>query len=171
MKRKLLPLSAALFVIAAFEGHAFGLGVQIGGHWNPDAMGYNASVLISPYERLHIALNYFLFSDDITAGGTVDYWIIDRTLSSDGLGSTDFFLGLGAFISVVPLADPFVLDAGPRIPIGIDYAFPHLDIYFQAAPAYILDLRPKFGLGGFRLNLSIGLRFWTGGRKTYRPLI
>jgi hypothetical protein len=165
MKRKLWPLSAALFIIAAVEGHAFGLGVQLGGDWDAEGIGYAASLLISPYERLHIALDYFLFTEDITAGGTVDYWIIDHTLTSDGHGTTDFFLGLGAFIFTVPLAGDLVLNAGPRIPIGIDYAFPHLDIYLQATPSYVLGLRPQFGLDGLRINLNVGFRFWTGGRK------
>ena len=169
MKRKLVPLSAVLFLIAAFEGHAFGLGIQAGGNWYQEEMYYDATLLISPYERLHFGLDWYLFTEDITFGAAVDYWVFPWELSSDGIGSTVFYCGLGGFLWAA-MADDMIVDAGPRIPIGVDFVFNHLDVFLQVVPTYAIAMLPDFASGGFRITFNVGVRFWPSGRRAYRPL-
>jgi hypothetical protein len=165
MKRKILTVAAVLFAAAAIEGHTLGLGVQLNGNYATDAFGYGASLLISPYERAHFAVDWYA-GDVLLLGGSLDFWILAADLAGVGSGSLNFYLGVGLF-AWLTMGDDLGLGIGPRVPIGLDLAFSYVDIFLQVVPQFGVNLLPGFGIGGIRPAVNLGFRFWLDGHNGF----
>jgi hypothetical protein len=166
MKRKILTVAAVLFAVAAIEGHTLGLGVQLNGNYYADAFGYGASLLVSPHERAHIAVDWYL-DNVLQLGGSFDYWFLTVDLAGVGSGSLNFYLGVGLYAWLAMWSDGMGLSVGPRVPIGLDLAFSYVDIFLQVVPQFGVNLLPGFGVGGIRPAVNLGFRFWLDGHNGF----
>jgi hypothetical protein len=161
--KKILVFAAVLFTAFTVETHAIGLGFQ-GGTNIMDGFAGGFSVLISPDESKHGAVTWFLEpnTDKFSLGGSFDYWFWPKALTTLGPGALSFYLGAGAYAQIALWDGNFGLDAGIRLPIGLDWKMDFLDVFVQVVPFTGISLLPSPGFGGFHLAANIGARFWIG---------
>ncbi|MDR1231312.1 MAG: hypothetical protein LBK61_07920 [Spirochaetaceae bacterium] len=150
--KRVLVLSAVLFTAFTIETYALGLGLQ-GGVGGSGGLSF----LISPNEQAHGAVTWNF--DAGMLGGSVDYWFWNQQLTALGPGQLSFFLGGGAYAEIV-LGDSFGLDAGLRVPVGLDWRSGPVDVFLQIFPLIGLSLIPSPGFGGVNVGGSLGVRFW-----------
>jgi hypothetical protein len=172
MKKKILILCSALFLICAADVFSFGIGVRGSGDWINGGYGFGnwgAGLLISPTKHkgnksreipLHFGINWYV-KDGINLGLTADYWLLKPQIKAMGSGGLKFYLGAGAFVDVGVFEKNVDINAGVRVPVGVDFDFNVVDFFVEVVPMlpiYIVpDFHVQFGVGG-----SVGLRFWLG---------
>jgi hypothetical protein len=160
MKKKIAVIATALFVFASIEAFSFGIGVRGGGGIGGSGGG---GLLLSPKPGLHwhFGVNYYFGSGVSSIGGTGDYWLIEKKLTSAGSGSLDFYAGAGLFTWLGFYKD-LRASLGVRIPVGLDLDFKVVDIFIEAVPQLGLSLLPSIELDSSWLGGAIGIRVWIG---------
>ena len=169
MKRLVLVLLLAVVLsVSAFaehpEGWGAGFGYQFGGLWeSPGTVNQGLTLYLkAPEFPIHFGLSLGLDTSTFRFSVTGDYYVLDKTLSSDiGLG---WFVGVGGYFRVTTSKDDYIgVDLGARLPVGL-YWMPldFLEIFFDIAPSVGLfaHFNPvKIGLGGGWQG-EIAVRFW-----------
>ncbi|MDR2490543.1 MAG: hypothetical protein LBD20_03970 [Spirochaetaceae bacterium] len=168
LKKKITGLAVVLFASVTMGAHAeFGIGIQ----GNIGLFGGGPSLLISPSQKLHFTLDWYIpFSKsnkDILFNLAADIWVLDLKLAQLGPGELKLFAGPGFFarFGIRDYADnrddEFVLAAGLRIPIGVHYRLQGIDPFFMLVPALDIKLLPAFNIGDwFGFGGALGVRFW-----------
>jgi hypothetical protein len=162
LNKKILTFAAFLFVVGITQGHSFGIGVQANGSWYNSAIGYGASLLISPYERLHFAVDYYLNESYTMVGGSADYWFFTASL----FDPCYFYVG-GGIGTWIGLGNTMTVYITPRLPLGLDFVLGYFDIYLQLVPQFGIGLLPGFSVGSVRFGGNIGIRFWFDEHNGY----
>ena len=165
-KKKVMSLSVALFASVTIGAYAeFGIGVQ----GNIGLFGGGPALLISPGQRLHFILDWYIPFEksrkDILFNLAADIWALDIKLAQLGPGELKLFAGPGVFarLGVREYAHDtdFVLATGLRIPIGLHYRLQGIDPFFMLVPALDIKILPAFNIGDwFGFGGAIGIRFW-----------
>jgi hypothetical protein len=160
MKKKILLITAALFVFASVEAFSFGIGLR--GNLGLGNI-YGGGVLFSPNDKTHFGLNYYFGNDIFHIGLTGDYWLLEVPLTKVGSGELDFYVGPGLYTNItVPKGEDPDFAIGLRIPVGLDLGFDIFDLFLEFAPQIGVSFLPEPGLYGNWFNAAIGFRFWLG---------
>jgi hypothetical protein len=158
--KKILGLTAVLFMAAAIETFAIGLGVQFGGNVRGAFDAPGVSLLLSTKEDTHGAITWYARGSGLSLGGSADYWFLPIEITSLGSGELKFFLGGGLFAWLWMWDDYFGLGAGVRVPFGLDWKMEKFDVFLQAVPQVGLAVLPSLGFGDFEVDVNLGFRFW-----------
>lgn len=160
MTKKVYAVMAVLFLSAAMETYAeFGIGVQGNGGFSGGGFG-GASLLLSPAETLHFAVDWYLKGPVCMFGLTADKWLLNAPLTRLGPGDLKFFAGIGAY-GRIGFGDAFPLGAGIRVPVGLDWRIQNIELFFGLAPVLDISILPEFDLDNlFGFSGAIGLRCW-----------
>jgi hypothetical protein len=159
--RKIVFAAAVLCTAAAVESHAIGIGLQFGG----DVGSLNTpgiSLLVSPSDKVHAALTWYIGGEGLSLAGSADYWFLTKELVTLGPGALNLFIGAGAYARIALWEDDFGFGLGVRVPVGLDWRLALLDVYLQAVPAVGLGFLPNPGFDGFHVGFNLGARFWIG---------
>jgi hypothetical protein len=157
MKKKILVLIVILCVAATASVSAIGIGVRGNYGWGNSA---GASLLISPTSDasspgVHFGIDWWT-GDSLHVGLTADFL---KLVSADIGSNLEFYIRVG-LVGGITLGDELGLNAGLRVPIGLDIDLSPIDIYFEAAPNIGVSVLPGFGLWQNWGRAGIGLRFW-----------
>jgi len=161
MKVKAFILALIVSMTAATRAHSFGLGAQLnfsaGGLFAP-----GASLLISPSDIAHLAINWYLDFDQVnTIGLTLDFCPLALPISSFKSGTFNITLGVGLFANVV-FTDDRGFDGGLRIPVGFNVLLGRsaFEIYTHVAPSFGLHFLPSMGHSKPFYPIALGARLW-----------
>jgi len=161
MKIKALTIAAFLCIAAVTETHAFGIGAQAnfsaGGIFAP-----GAALLISPGDRFHIAVNWYIDFDNVNIIGlTLDGVPLALPISRFRAGSFNFTLGIGLFANV-RFSDDRDFDWGLRIPVGLNLLIGRdvLEFFAHVAPSFGVTMIPQLGLSTPFFPIALGARLW-----------
>ncbi|GMO22295.1 MAG: hypothetical protein Ta2B_01160 [Termitinemataceae bacterium] len=158
VKKKVLVLCSALFVVCAID--AFSLGIGLRGGWGGD---WGGALLITPSTSvidgmpLHFGISFGGWGDGINIGVTADYWFFRPNIS----GPVYFYVGAGLY-AWFALATNGGLGLGFRLPIGVDFDFGKVDLFLEVVPQpQILGLYSGGGVGfWWHWGGAIGARIW-----------
>ncbi|MDR2521608.1 MAG: hypothetical protein LBC72_03515 [Spirochaetaceae bacterium] len=168
MKLKCTIVALVLWISATAGVYAeFGIGIQ----GNVGFAGGGPSLLLSPSDRLHFALDWYIpineTSSDILFNIAIDMWALDVTLLQAGPGELKLFVGPGFFVRTGYLKtddeyrDGFNLAGGLRIPVGIHYRIQGFDPFLVVAPAWDIKILPKTRFSDWLgFSGALGIRFW-----------
>ena len=167
MKVKALIITALLCLAIMEKSHAFGLGAQLnfstGGVFAP-----GASLLLSPNNKTHLALNWYLASEkENIVGLTLDRIFIPTPNSNFNAGIVNFTLGAGAFANVIFNRDSdsdnnIDFEGGVRIPVGININLGHdaFEIFTHVAPSFGVSFLPELSFSKPFFPIALGIRIW-----------
>lgn len=160
MKKKIALIAAALFVFASVEAFSFGIGLRGNYGWNGPGFG----LLLSPNEKTHFGVNYYIGEEYFYLGVTADVWLLELPITPVGRsGELDFYVGPGLYVQIgVPKDGDPDFGIGLRIPVGLDLSFDIFDLFLEFAPQVGVSFIPSPGLYGNWFNAAIGARFWLG---------
>jgi hypothetical protein len=159
MKRILLLSLIVLLSVAtgafAAKGRGFAIGAEAAST-NFNSWGGMLTLHMSDVP-LYFALGGYVDKQDFGLDLKADYWLGHGSL----LRGLDWYFGLGGYFSLqVQPSSNFSL--GLRIPIGLQI-WPMgelLEIFFEAAPAWIPFSNNGVSLGSFALQPALGFRIW-----------
>jgi len=161
MKIKALVLASLICISAGTKAHAFGLGAQFnfsaGGLFAP-----GAALLISPGDKTHMAINWYLDLDKVNIIGlTLDVCPLRLPLSTFKAGTFNFTLGVGLFANLM-FADDRTFNGGLRIPVGLNLLVGKniLELFTHVAPSFGLHFLPSLKLSDPFFPIAIGARLW-----------
>ena len=161
MKVKAFILALIVSMTAATRAHSFGLGAQLnfsaGGLFAP-----GASLLISPSDIAHLAINWYLDFDQVnTIGLALDFSPVALPLSTFKSGSLNLTLGVGLFANI-EFADDRGFNGGLRIPVGLNILMGRrtFEIFTHVAPSFGVHLLPSMGLSNPFFPIALGARLW-----------
>ncbi|MDR2601371.1 MAG: hypothetical protein LBC53_02815 [Spirochaetaceae bacterium] len=161
MNKKTGILAAILFAgITAGAYAEFGIGVQFSGGYAGGSLG-GPSLLISPNERLHFIIDWYIGDDTIVAFGA-DIWALDISLTQLGPGNLSLFVGPGPYgrVGLYKNGD-FSMAAGVRVPVGVHWRVQGFDPFVLIAPALDIKFIPSFNLNDWiGFSAAAGVRFW-----------
>jgi hypothetical protein len=158
--KKILGLTAVLLTALAIESYAIGLGLQFGGNALSGFDDPGLSVLISPNDQTHGAITWFVGTNGLSVGGSVDYWFVLKDIAQLGSGDLRFFIGPGVYAGIAIWENYFGLNAGVRLPIGLDWNIGSVDVFVQAVPRVGLGILPSPGFDRLYVDVNLGARFW-----------
>ncbi|GMO46106.1 MAG: hypothetical protein Ta2B_27440 [Termitinemataceae bacterium] len=158
MKKRFLVLAATLFVVCAADAFSFGIGAKAG-------VGIDSSfggILVSPLARnagsgipFIFGVNFFFNTDYGYFNLLIDYWIANLEITDLGSGMLCFYFGLGELTTIAT----DYLGIAIRVPIGLDFDFRILDIFFEIVPQLGINMSP-FALGNDWVSGAVGIRVW-----------
>ena len=161
IKFKVTILAAVLSLAGITRAHSFGLGAQFnfstGGIFAP-----GASLLISPGNRTHLAVNWYLDFENVNIIGlTLDVCPITLPIIPFGIGSFNITLGAGIYSHVIITDDPG-FSGGFRIPAGFSFLLgPRVfEIFTHVAPSFGLRFLPSLGFSHVFFPCALGARLW-----------
>ena len=161
MKIKAITAAILLCIATGTRAHAFGVGAQ----FNFSAgkiFAPGASLLISPKDTTHIAVNWYIdFDKTSIIGLTLDLCPLTLPISKFGAGSFNFTLGVGLFTNL-EFADEREFNGGLRIPVGLNLLLGKnvFEIFTHAAPSFGVHFIPNLGLSKPFFPIAIGARLW-----------
>ena len=163
MKVKVLAAAVILSVAVAANIHAFGFGAQLNFMAAKKVFAPGASLVVSPTETIHSALNWYMEKDDVNIIGlTVDMVPLNLEITQFSVGILYFTLGGGLFTNIVLGDDDFGFNVGMRLPIGLSFRLMgHFEIYTHIAPSIGVDFAPNLEFSTPFVPIALGLRFWT----------
>jgi hypothetical protein len=161
MKIKAILAAIIISTTVVPAAHSFGLGVQAnfraGGVFAP-----GASLLISPTDITHLAINWYIDLDNVnTVGLTLDLAPLCLPITSSRAASFNFTLGIGLYTNMVFTNDRGV-NGGLRIPIGLNILLgPRvLEFFAHVAPSFGVHFLPSMGLSYPFYPIALGARLW-----------
>jgi len=161
MKIKTLAVILVFILASATMAHAWGLGAQAN-FYAGDIFAPGASLLISPSDIAHLALNWYLdFNKVNTVGLTLDFTPLVLPFSTFSAGSFNFTLGVGLFANIAFKSDPD-FNGGLRIPVGVNLLLGNraFEIFTNVAPSFGLRFLPSMGLTNPFFPIALGVRLW-----------
>jgi len=167
MKIKALVLTIILCIIALPGLHAFGLGAQFN-FSTGDIHAPGASLLFSPADIAHFAVNWYLDFDNVNIIGlTFDLCPLALPLTTFSAGSINFTLGIGLFTNVA-FGDDREFHSGLRLPVGFNLLLGKnaLEFFTHVAPSFSVHFIPRLELADPFFPIAAGARFWI--RKSNR---
>ena len=161
MKCKALVLTVILSAAATVNLHSLGLGAQF--NFNTGKVfAPGAALLISPSNITHLAVNWYLLSEEHTnsIGLTLDVVPLTLPLSNFTAGSFNLTLGVGFYFNVVFTDNP--INLGLRIPIGMNVLLAKnvFEVFFHVAPSFGVGFIPSLDLTDPFFPLALGARLW-----------
>jgi hypothetical protein len=162
MKNKILVIAVILCIFTAVQVHSFGLGAQI--NFSVDTEGESAmgfSLLISPSEMTHIALNWYIDGETNIIGFTMDACPLKLRIAGDYSSWTlNFTLGIGFYANLV-FSEKFDITPGLRLPIGLSFFLGNnLEFFTHIAPSYGVSLLPTLTFTDAFFPMALGARLW-----------
>jgi hypothetical protein len=163
LKKLLLSLCLALVltggVFADHPNDKVGVGLFLGGGWAGVGGGlFNPGFsLKTPQIPLFWGFNAS-FGRATGLGVSVDYYLADRDLVTDGSIDLDWFLGIGLFTQFY-FGDYFTMATGARLPIGLSWHITQVfELFLDVAPGFGIkfDSKPFYG----SLTAELGFRAW-----------
>jgi len=161
MKKKVFTFMILLCAAAISRAHGFGIGAQLnfsaGSIFAP-----GASLLISPSDKTHLAINWYLGSDkNNIIGLTLDAVPLTLPIIRGNAATFNFTLGVGLYLNVL-FRDNFGINSGLRIPVGFNLLLGKdvFEIFFHVAPSFGIDLLPSLGLSKPFFPSALGARIW-----------
>jgi len=161
MKKKVFALTVLLCVAAISKAHGFGIGAQLnfsaGSIFAP-----GAALLISPSDRTHLAINWYLGSGSANIIGlTLDAVPLTLPIIRGGAATFNFNLGVGLFLNAF-LGEDFGINSGLRIPVGFNLLLGRdaFEIFIHVAPSFGVNLLPSLGLSSPFYPIALGARIW-----------
>ncbi len=159
MKKLALTLSL-LLAVSISAAFGFGVGLQLNGNAS-DVFEPGVAVTFKLDQcPLYFAGNYYVGDGYTSIGMTGDYWALNKELTDLGGNALKWFIGVGFFTNMV-FDDPFGLNAGLRVPIGLNMLFnDFFEPYLQVAPSFGLTFVPSIGATNLFFPISAGFRLW-----------
>ena len=160
MKIKAIIAALVLCIAVETKVYSFGVGAQFnfsaGGIFAP-----GAALLISPSDKTHIAINWYLdFKEVNIIGLTFDVCPLVLPISTFKVGTFNFTLGVGLFANVILAKEPD-FNGGLRIPVGFNVTLGRvLEIFTHVAPSFGLRFIPKLGFSKPFFPIALGARLW-----------
>ncbi|MCL2473009.1 MAG: hypothetical protein FWF26_04955 [Treponema sp.] len=161
MKIKTLAVVLVFFLVSVTMVHAFGIGAQANFSAG-DIFAPGASLLISPADIAHLALNWYLDFDKVnTVGLTLDFTPLTLPIVKFDAGTFNFTLGAGLFANAVFKSDPD-FKAGLRIPAGFNLLLGKraFEIFTHVAPSFGVRVLPSLGLSNPFFPVALGVQLW-----------
>jgi len=161
MKKIMMAAVLILCISAGTKIHAFGLGAQVN-FMAGKVFAPGASVVLSPTDYLHLAVNWYLDFENVnTVGLTFDAIPLTLPIAKFGAGSFNFTLGAGFFSNIEFKKKPTV-NGGLRIPVGFNLLLGKriFEIYTHVAPSFGVRFLPNLGLTDPFFPIAIGARIW-----------
>jgi len=167
MKTKALIAAFIICMAATTRVYSFGVGGQLNFSAG-EVFAPGAALVISPNETTHIAVNWFLGSDDRDDVNTIcltfDKTLITLPISTFSAGTFNFTLGAGLFTNFLLSDHDPGFNGGLRIPIGLNVMLGKniFEIYTHVAPSFGIRFAPSLGLTKPFFPFALGVRVWFG---------
>ena len=170
MKKKILLLIAVFCIIAVFQAHSFGLGIQ-GNFYADETFAPGIAIVICPTSITNLAINWHIdFDNNNVLGLTFDAVPLNLKIipspkleleaSRDPL-SLYFNLGLGFFTNFTFTDNELKFIGGVRIPVGLSFYLGKVfEIYAHVAPSFGVNLIPAIEFVDGYYPIAVGARLW-----------
>ena len=160
MNKKILVILVILCVFAAVQVHSLGIGAQLN-YYTGEMFAPGLSIVLSPTERAHLALNWFIdFEETNIVGLTFDVCPVKASLTPFNAGPVFFTLGLGLYSNVV-ITDEIGFTGGLRIPLGFSLFLARtFELYTHVAPSFGVNMLPSIDFSKPFYPVALGARLW-----------
>ena len=166
MKKVLLSIIFAAVIatgtaFAEYPNNKIGVGIIAGynGSWEGGGSGNLSLSLKLPQLPIFWAARLEIDGDWFALGVHGDYYIYHEALLPEY--NLDWYLGIGAWVSIWAPNDNLGLALGLRLPIGLSWQpIDILEVFLEIAPSLgiqVLD-SVRFPAGGF--GIGLGIRVW-----------